>query len=50
MGTILLESGSPDEAREKFLLSAKLMEESNLSDDVKQNAKRNALYILRPLR
>ena len=46
MGTILLESGKPDEAKEKFDLSAKLVADSKLSEDVKLNAHRNHLFNL----
>ena len=46
MGTILIESGRPDEAKEKFDLSEKLVADSNLSNDVKENAQRNHLFNL----
>ena len=46
MGIILLESKKPDEAKEKFDRSAEMIAGSNLSEDVKQNAKRNHLFNL----
>jgi tetratricopeptide (TPR) repeat protein len=46
MGTILVESGKADEAKEKFDLSEKLVADSNLSNDVKENAQRNHLFNL----
>ena len=46
MGIILLESKKPDEAKGKFDRSAKLIADSKLSEDIKQNAKRNRLFNL----
>ncbi len=46
MGTILLESGRADEAKQKFDLSAKAIADSKLSDEVKENSKRNHLFNL----
>lgn len=44
MGITLLESNKADEAKDKFDTAAKLILDSNLADDIKQNAKRNLLY------
>jgi tetratricopeptide (TPR) repeat protein len=46
IGTILLESGQADAAKENFDQAAKLIEESKLSEEVKQNNKRNYLFNL----
>jgi tetratricopeptide (TPR) repeat protein len=43
-GIIFAECGKFDEAKEKFDLSEKLVVDSNLSNDVKDNAKRNHLF------
>jgi len=44
MGTILLEYGRVPEAKAKFDQEAKTMSESNLSQDVKEAARRNDLF------
>ncbi len=44
MGNILLENGKPDAAAEKFRKSFETMKESNLSPEVKENARRGYLY------
>lgn len=44
MGNILLENDKPDAAREKFQEALRIMENSNLSQEVKDNARRGYLY------
>lgn len=44
MGNILLEKGEPDEAMAKYEKSLKIMTDSNLSQEIKDNAKRGFLY------
>jgi tetratricopeptide (TPR) repeat protein len=44
MGNILLEAGKPDEALEKFDQAVKVVQASNLSEDVKDNVRRNYLF------
>ncbi len=44
MGNVLLEAGKPDEALEKFDQAVKVVEASNLSEDVKDNVRRNHLF------
>lgn len=44
MGNILYEAGRYDEAREKFKESLKVMMESDLSDEVKENNRRLSIY------
>jgi tetratricopeptide (TPR) repeat protein len=44
MGNIYIEVGDYDQALEKFEKALKVMEESDLSQEVKENAKRNFLF------
>jgi tetratricopeptide (TPR) repeat protein len=44
MGNILIEAGKFDQANEKFEKSLKLIQESNLSQEIKDNAKRTFLF------
>ncbi|MFQ6115726.1 MAG: tetratricopeptide repeat protein [bacterium] len=44
MGNILLEAGKPEKALTKFEKSVKLIQESNLSDEIKENSKRGFLF------
>ncbi|MFC2094672.1 tetratricopeptide repeat protein, partial [Bacteroidota bacterium] len=44
MGNILFEAGRYEEAREKYIESLTTTEESNLSEEVKDNARRITLY------
>jgi Tfp pilus assembly protein PilF len=46
IGTILLKSGRPDEAKETFDRAAKMVTDSKLSDEVKANNARNHVYNL----
>jgi tetratricopeptide (TPR) repeat protein len=44
MGNILIEAGKFDQANEKFEKSLKFIQESNLSQEIKDNAKRTFLF------
>lgn len=44
MGNILLEVGKPDQALAKFEKAVKLIKESDLSNEIKENAKRGLLF------
>ncbi len=44
MGNILLEAGRPDEALEKYARAVEMVETSDLSEDVKDNVRRNFLF------
>jgi tetratricopeptide (TPR) repeat protein len=44
MGDILLESGKPDEALEKYKEAVEVVQASDLSEDVKDNVRRNNLF------